>query len=75
LIVAHLPLILAAGIAVLPLVGGAMGGYSIARSQRKVLAGVQLGLEQILDRLEHGDFNRPSGFLSALAPQPRLPRK
>ncbi|HLA14682.1 MAG TPA: hypothetical protein VJZ25_06625, partial [Gemmatimonadaceae bacterium] len=35
LIVAHLPLILAAGIAVIPFVGGAMGGYSFARGQRK----------------------------------------
>jgi hypothetical protein len=52
-----------------------MIGYSVASGQRKVLAGVQLGLEQILDRLEHGDFTRPTGFLSALAPQPRLPRK
>lgn len=75
LIVAHLPLILAAGIAVLPFVGGAMGGYAIARGQRKVLAGVQLGLEQILDRLEHGDFARPGGFLAALDPRPRLPRR
>jgi len=74
LVIAHLPLILAAGIALLPFAGGAMGGYAIARGQRKVLAGVQLGLEQILDRLEHGDFGRPAGFFSALAPQPRLPR-
>jgi len=75
LIVAHLPLILAAGIAVIPFVGGAMGGYAIARGQRKVLAGVQLGLEQILDRLEHGDIPRQGGFFSALAPQPRLPAR
>lgn len=75
LIVAHFPLVLAAGIAVLPFVGGAMGGYSFARGQRKILAGVQLGLEQILDRLEHGDFPRPGGFFSALAPQPRLPAR
>jgi len=75
LIVANLPLVLAAGIALVPFVGGGMIGYSVASGQRKVLAGVQLGLEQILDRLEHGDFTRPTGFLSALAPQPRLPRK
>lgn len=75
LVIAHLPLILAAGLAVIPFVGGAMGGYAIARGQRKVLAGVQLGLEQILDRLEHGDFPRQGGFFAALAPQPRLPSR
>ena len=75
LVIAHLPLILAAGLAVIPFVGGAVGGYAIARSQRKVLAGVQLGLEQILDRLEHGDFPRQGGFFAALAPQPRLPAR
>ena len=75
LVIAHLPLILAAGLAVIPFVGGAAGGYAIARGQRKVLTGVQLGLEQILDRLEHGDFPRQGGFFAALAPQPRLPAK
>ena len=75
LVIAHLPLILAAGLAVIPLVGGAMGGYAVARGQRKVLSGVQLGLEQILDRLEHGDFPRATGFFANLAPQPRLPSR
>jgi hypothetical protein len=75
LVIAHLPLVLVAGLAVIPFVGGAMGGYAIARGQRKVLAGVQLGLEQILDRLEHGDFPRAGGFFAGLAPQPRLPAK
>lgn len=74
LIVAHLPLLLAAGIAALPFAGSTAGAYAIARGHRKVLSGVQLGLEQILDRLEHGDFAPAGGFLSALAPRPRLPR-
>ncbi len=73
LIVAHLPLLLAAGIAVLPFAGGVGGAYAIARGHRKVLSEVQLGLEQILDRLEHGDIAPASGFLGALASRPRLP--
>jgi uncharacterized protein YqgC (DUF456 family) len=75
LVIAHLPLILAAGIAVLPFAGATGGAYAIARSHRKVLSGVQLGLEQILDRLEHGDFARAGGFLDALTARPRLPRR
>jgi len=33
--------------------------YKVARSHRTVLSGVQLALEQVLDRLEHGEFTRP----------------
>jgi hypothetical protein len=35
---------------------------------------VQLALEQVLDRLEHGEFTRP-GLLGVIAPRPRLPRQ
>jgi hypothetical protein len=73
LVVAHLPLIIAAGAAVLPFAGGTAGGYKIARSHRRILSSVQLALEQILDRLEHGEFSRP-GLLSGLASMPRLTR-
>src|SRR3954470_24273595 len=73
LVVAHLPLLIAAGAAMLPFAGGTAGGYSIARSHRRVLSSVQLALEQILDRLEHGEFSKP-GLLSGLASIPRLPR-
>ncbi|HUR00340.1 MAG TPA: hypothetical protein VM166_12870 [Gemmatimonadaceae bacterium] len=74
LIVAHLPLLIAAGAAMLPLAGGTAGALRIARSHRAVLSSVQLALEQILDRLEHGEVNRP-GLLGALASRPRLPGK
>lgn len=73
LVVAHLPLIIAAGAAVLPFAGGTAGGYKIARGHRKVLSSVQLALEQILDRLEHGEFSRP-GLLGGLPSMPRLSR-
>jgi hypothetical protein len=74
LIVAHLPLILAAGAAVLPFAGGSVAGYRLARTHRGVLGSVQLALEQILDRLEHGDFNRSAGLFDAIVSRPRLPR-
>jgi hypothetical protein len=38
-----------------------------------VLASVQLALEQILDRLEHGEISRPS-LLGAITSRPRLTR-
>ena len=72
LVVAHLPLLIAAGAAVLPLAGGTAGAYKVARSHRTVLSGVQLALEQVLDRLEHGEFSRP-GLLGTIASRPRLP--
>lgn len=74
LVVAHLPLLIAAGAAVLPLAGGTAGAYRVARSHRTVLSGVQLALEQVLDRLEHGEFSRP-GLLGAIAAVQRLPRR
>jgi hypothetical protein len=73
LVVAHLPLLIAAGAALLPFAGGTAGGYRLARSHRTLLSGVQLSLEQVLDRLEHGE-SRPGGLLGAISSRPRLPR-
>lgn len=73
LVIAHLPLLLAAGGAVIPLASGTAGAYRVARSHRSVLSGVQLALEQVLDRLEHGEISRP-GLLGAMSPRARLPR-
>jgi hypothetical protein len=73
LVVAHLPILIAAGVALIPLAGGTAGGYRVARSHRAVLSSVQLALEQILDRLEHGEIDRP-GLLGAIAARPRLTR-
>ena len=72
LVVAHLPIIIAAGSVILPFAGGSAIAYRVARTHRGVLASVQLALEQILDRLEHGDFDRP-GFLSGISSRPRIP--
>src|SRR5215210_4476941 len=74
LVVAHLPLLIAAGAAVLPFAGGTAAAYKLARSHRAVLANAQLGLEQVLDRLEHGEFDGP-GLLGAISARPRLPRR
>ena len=74
LIVAHIPLLIAAASAVLPFAGSTVAAYKLARSHRAVLSSVQLALEQILDRLEHGELERQGGLLGAISSRPRLPR-
>lgn len=74
LIVAHIPLFIAAGSAVLPFAGSTIAAYKLARSHRAVLSSVQLALEQILDRLEHGELERQGGLLGTISQRPRLPR-
>ncbi|HEX9084484.1 MAG TPA: hypothetical protein VF836_07080, partial [Gemmatimonadaceae bacterium] len=61
--------------AVLPFAGGSVAAYRVARSHRAVLSSVQLALEQILDRLEHGDFESPGGLLGTISSRARLPRR
>jgi hypothetical protein len=73
LIIANLPLLVAAGATVIPIAGSGVGAYQIAKSHRNVLSSVQLALEQVLDRLEHGEFTR-AGLLGALSSRARLPR-
>jgi hypothetical protein len=75
LVIAHVPLFIAAGAAILPFAGGSVGAYKLARTHRTVLSGVQLALEQVLDRLEHGEFERPGGLLGSISPRARLPRR
>jgi hypothetical protein len=74
-IVAHIPLIIIAGTMVLPFAGGIAAAYKVARTHRSVLSSAQLGLEQVLDRLEHGEFDQSGGLLGAISPRPRLPRR
>jgi hypothetical protein len=74
LVVAHIPLFIAAGSAVLPFAGSTIAAYRLARTHRTVLSSVQLALEQVLDRLEHGEFERAGGLLGSISPRPRLPR-
>jgi hypothetical protein len=51
-------------IAAIPALSGLVAGYAVASSHRTVLERTQVALEQVLDRLEHGDMRR-------LAPGPR----
>jgi hypothetical protein len=74
LVIAHIPLLIAAGSALLPFAGGSVAAYKLARSHRAILSSAQLGLEQVLDRLEHGEFERSGGLLGAISARPRLPR-
>jgi hypothetical protein len=75
LVIAHVPLFIAAGAAILPFAGSSVGAYKLARTHRTVLSSVQLALEQVLDRLEHGEFEQPGGLLGAISPRARLPRR
>ena len=56
--IAHLAVLLSAGLAVVPLGAGALIAYEVARRHRNVYARVQLALEQALDRLEHAGLKR-----------------
>ena len=71
LAIANAPLLLAGAATVIPIAGSGFGAYQIAKSHRTVLASVQLALEQILDRLEHGEFTR-AGLLGTIASRARL---
>jgi len=71
--VGRIPKIIAAGSAVLPFAGSTFAAYKLARTHRGVLGSVQLALEQILDRLEHGEFDRSGGLLGAISSRARLP--
>jgi hypothetical protein len=52
-------------VAALPVAAALVGGYFIARSHSPQVAGAQLALEQMLDRLERGELQRPT-LLSAI---------
>ena len=52
-------------VAALPLAAGLVAGYFVARSHGPQVSGAQLALEQLLDRLERGELQRPS-LISAI---------
>lgn len=54
-----------AAVSALPVAAALVGGYFVARSHAPQVAGAQLALEQMLDRLERGELQRPS-LLSAI---------
>ncbi len=56
--VAHFALAAIVPIAAVPMAAGLVGGYALARRHRQTVERTQLALEQVLDRLEHGDIRR-----------------
>ena len=52
--------------ALLPAVAGGASGYAAARSHRKSAERVLVALEQLLDRLEHGEMRRTPSLLDLL---------
>ncbi|MEP7085781.1 MAG: hypothetical protein ABI884_00485, partial [Gemmatimonadota bacterium] len=52
-------------VAALPVAAGLVAGYFISRGHGPQVVGAQLALEQMLDRLERGELQRPS-LLSAI---------
>lgn len=59
-----LPVVAAA--ALLPAAVGGIGGYTTARGHRKQAERALVALEQLLDRLEHGDLRRTPSLLDML---------
>lgn len=49
----------AEAVAVLPAPAAALAGFAVARARRSELERVQIALEQVLDRLEHGEIEMP----------------
>ena len=59
-------LIPAIAIGAVPAVAGLVGGVAVARTHRQIVERAQLALEQVLDRLEHGEARRPATILDVL---------
>jgi hypothetical protein len=57
----------AAFVAVLPAPAAAAGGLALARSRSTSLERVRTALEQVLDRLEHGEIRMKSADENPLA--------
>jgi hypothetical protein len=56
--VAHFMIAAILPIAAVPVIAGLTGGYMLARRHRQTVERTQLALEQVLDRLEHGEIRR-----------------
>ncbi|HEY6853928.1 MAG TPA: hypothetical protein VI139_06755, partial [Gemmatimonadales bacterium] len=51
---------------------GALGGLALARTHRGLAARVEVGLEQVLDRLERGEIRAEHALPGARNPLGRL---
>jgi hypothetical protein len=56
--VAHFAVVAIVPIAAVPVAVGLIGGYALARRHRETVERTQLALDQVLDRLEHGEIRR-----------------
>jgi hypothetical protein len=56
--IAHIMIAAVAATAAVPVVAGVAGGYLLARRHRQTVERTQLALDQVLDRLEHGEIRR-----------------
>lgn len=59
-------LIPAVALGLVPTAIGAAVGVAVARTHRQTVERAQLALEQVLDRLEHGEARRPPSFIDVL---------
>jgi hypothetical protein len=65
-ILVHAFLLPALLVATVPVLAGLALGVGVARSHRQTVERAQLALEQVLDRLEHGEARRPGSFIDVL---------
>jgi hypothetical protein len=56
--IAHFAVAAILPVAAVPVIVGLVGGYALARRHRETVERTQLALEQVLDRLEHGEIRR-----------------
>jgi len=56
--IAHIAIAAIVPVAAIPVAAGLIGGLALARRHRLTVERTQLALEQVLDRLEHGDIRR-----------------
>jgi len=67
-VVAHAAAIAVAGVMALPVAAGVGAAYMLARGHRATAQRAQLAIEQLLDRLEHGELRaKPPSLIDVLA--------
>jgi hypothetical protein len=65
-VIAMAPLVPAIAMGAVPAALGVAAFAAVARTHRHTVERAQLALEQVLDRLEHGDARRPASFIDML---------
>jgi predicted membrane-bound mannosyltransferase len=66
-VVAHAAVIALVPLAIVPAAVGVGIGLAVARAHRTTAARAQLALEQVLDRLEHGEARRATTVLDVMS--------